>query len=86
MKKMQYSGIASSHGSNHITKTFRVNRRKPLRYGVAAVDLWREANPQGGKEPSTPTEPNPTQQRAVINYGDKQHCLAWSLQAGCCYV
>ena len=37
-------------------------------------------------KPVTPTEPNSTLKRAVINYGDKQHCLAWSLHTGCCYV
>ena len=36
-------------------------------------------------KPVTPIEPNPTQQRAVINNGDKQHCLAWSL-TGSCFV
>ena len=37
-------------------------------------------------KPVTPTEPNPTLKRAVINYGDKQHFTAWSLLAGCCFV
>ena len=56
------------------------------RAGSCGCFAERSESARDSRRVFTPTEPNPTQQRAVINYGDKQHCLAWSLHTGCCYV
>ncbi len=71
------------HGISLTHQTNSVQEPQNTAICVAADDSWQEKTMRVTGFDFSPSEPNSTQKRAVINdYGDKQHFLAWSLVTG----